>query len=75
MRSIIIGVPSGTIKMILWQGTEDEEAFKIHALDSKHPYVKAYGIKYPLSDKEIKEARALKGIILKSNKLAMEGGN
>ena len=51
MISISIGFPSGTAKLTLWGGTEDEEQFKIKGLNKK-PYVMAHGIKYPLTSQE-----------------------
>ena len=50
MRSIRIGVPSGKAKLVLFEGTEEEEAFEIKSLKRGIPYVIAYGIKYELSD-------------------------
>ena len=51
MRSIRIAFPSGKCKLVLWEGTEDEEAFLIKAPKTK-PYVEAYGKKYYLSPEE-----------------------
>lgn len=59
MRSIRIGFPSGTIKMVLWEGTEDEKAFPIKSLKRGKPYVMAYGIKYELTDDEVNTAKAM----------------
>ena len=55
MRSIRIGVPSGKAKMVLWEGTEDEESFEIKSLKRGTPYVIAYGVKYELTEEEIKK--------------------
>lgn len=51
MRPIRIGFPSGICKLVLWEGTEDEEAFVIKAPKTK-PYVEAYGKKYLLTKEE-----------------------
>lgn len=59
MRSIRIGVQSGKLKMVLFEGTEDEEAFEIKSLKRGTPYVTAYGTKYYLSDEEIQAAKKL----------------
>ena len=32
MRSIKISVPSGKVKMIMWEDTEDEEEFEVKSL-------------------------------------------
>lgn len=53
MRSIRVGVPSGKAKMVMWEGTEDEESFEIKASKSGAPYVMAYGAKYELTEEEI----------------------
>lgn len=57
MRSISIGMPSGTVKMVLWEGSEDEKAFPVRCLKRGKPYVMAYGIKYELTDEEARLAR------------------
>lgn len=36
-----MSMPSRTLKLVLWEGTEDEEAFKIRSLNNR-PYVLAY---------------------------------
>ncbi len=59
MRTITMSVPSMTIRMTLWEGTEDEEQFVVRGLKSEAPYVKAYGIRYPLNRDERKHAREL----------------
>ena len=61
MRTISVGVPSGKLKLTLWDGTEDAEQFVIHGISSDKPYVKAYGKLYPLTPKEIKLARQMAG--------------
>lgn len=58
MRPISVGFPSGTVKLTLWEGTEDEESFKVQSLKRGRPYVKAYGVKYELTDEEVRFARA-----------------
>lgn len=58
MRSIRMGIPSGKLKMVLFEGTEDEEAFEIKSL-KRTPYVNAYGTKYYLSDEEIQAVKKL----------------
>lgn len=63
MRSIRIGVPSGKAKMTLWENTEDEEIFDIKSLKRGIPYVMAYGIKYELTEEEIKYLRNMQQII------------
>ena len=55
-RSIIVGsVP----RLVLWEGTEDEESFRIYGLKTERPYARAYGKKYFLTDTEIKTLRLL----------------
>ena len=58
-RPISVGFPSGKLKMTLWEGTEDEEAFRIYAIKTDKPYVKAYGVRYELTVEEIKIARQM----------------
>lgn len=58
-RPISVGVPSGTLKMTLWAGTEDEETFPIRSAKRGTPYVKAYGVKYELTPEEIRLMRQL----------------
>lgn len=36
MRPIGVGVPSGKVKMTLWQGTEDEQSFEVKRLKAKN---------------------------------------
>ena len=62
MRDIIIRVPSGKARMILWQGTEDEESFEIKSLKRGKPYVMAYGIKYELTEEEINHLRFMQRV-------------
>lgn len=40
--------------MYLWQDTEDEEKFEVKSLKRGKPYVLAYGVKYYLTDEEIR---------------------
>nr|DAQ31603.1 MAG TPA: hypothetical protein [Caudoviricetes sp.] len=62
MRTIKIGIPTETLKLVLWEGTEDEKAFKIRSLNNK-PYVLAYGVRYNLTSEEIKYLNVLKTIL------------
>lgn len=59
IRPIVVGVPSGRIKMVLWAGTEDEKRFDIKALKRGNPYVEAFGIKYYLTSKETQLAKQM----------------
>lgn len=52
MRPVAIGFPSGRLKMTLWAGTEDEQSFQIFGMKTGKPFVKAYGIKYELTEEE-----------------------
>lgn len=65
MRSIKISVPSGKVKMIMWEGTEDEEAFEVKSLKRGTPYIMAYGVKYELTEEEIKHIKDLQNLISK----------
>ena len=65
MRSIKISVPSGKVKMIMWEGTESEEAFEVKSLKRGTPYIKAYGVKYELTDEEINHIKNLQNLISK----------
>lgn len=60
MRSVAIGVPSGTIKLTLWEGTEDERSFPVCFPKNGRPFVKAFGTKYELTDKEAEIATQFK---------------
>lgn len=62
MRTIKIGIPSGKAKMTLWEGTEDEESFEIKSSKHNIPYVIAYGIKYELTEDEIKYLRFIQEV-------------
>lgn len=62
MRSIKMRMPSRILMLVLWEGTEDEEAFKIRSLNS-NPYVTAYGVRYNLTSEEIKYLNILKTIL------------
>ena len=57
-RPISIGVPSGKLMMLMWEGTEDQESFPIKGIKTK-PYVTAYGVKYYLTDAEVKTMNQL----------------
>ena len=59
IRPISIGVPFGKPKMTLWVGTEDEQSFLIRDISSQRPYVNAYGIKYYLTEEEVKALHQL----------------
>jgi len=59
MRKIRIGVPSGKAKMVMWEGTEDEESFEIKSLKRGTPYVMAYGVKYELTEEEVSHLRLM----------------
>lgn len=59
MRPISIGFPSGKVKMILWEGTEDEESFPVRCAKRGKPYVEAYGVKYELTEEETQFIRAV----------------
>ena len=63
MRSIRMGVPSGKLKMTLFEGTEDEETFEIKSLRRGVPYVTDYGTKYYLTNEEIQAAKKLLQLI------------
>ena len=65
MRSIKISVPSGKVKMIMWEGTEDEEAFEVKSLKRGTPYIMAYGVKYELTNEEINHIKDLQNLINK----------
>lgn len=62
-RPISIGVPSGVVKLTLWSGTEDEESFAISFPKCGRPYVKAYGMKYELTEEEAELASTLRGVV------------
>lgn len=62
MRTIKISIPTETLKLVLWEGTEDEKAFKIRSINNK-PYVLAYGVRYNLTSEEIKYLNILKTIL------------
>ena len=47
--------------MVMWEGTEDQESFPIKAIKTK-PYITAYGVKYFLTDAEVKTMNQLIGI-------------
>ena len=62
MRTIKISIPSGKAKMTLWEGTEDEERFEIKSIKRNIPYVIAYGVKYELTEEEIKYLRFIQEV-------------
>lgn len=59
MRSIKKRMPSGTLMLVLWEGTEDEEAFRIKS-QNNNPYVTAYGVRYNLTSEEVEYLNVLK---------------
>lgn len=63
MRSIKISVPSGKVKMTLWENTEDAKDFEIKSIKRGKPYVMAYCTKYELTEEEIKHLRSLLNLI------------
>lgn len=65
MRSIKICVPSGKAKLVLWENTEDEEAFEIKCIKRGTPYVMAYGVKYELTEEEIQCLKNMLQIVKK----------
>lgn len=63
MRSISIGIPSGKLRMALFEGTDEERYFDIKSLKRGIPYVFAYGVKYELTKEEIKYLRVLQSFV------------
>ena len=61
MRNIRVGVPSGKAKMVMWEGTENEESFEIKSLNRGIPYIMAYGVKYELTE-EINHLRMMQKV-------------
>ena len=66
MRTIRISVPSGKVKMVMWEGTEDEEEFEIKSLKRGTPYIKAYDVKYELTKEEINYIKSILSIMRKN---------
>lgn len=64
MRSIKMSVPSGKLKMTLWEDTEDERDFEIKSAKRGIPYIIAYGKKYELTEEEIKNLRQLQKLAI-----------
>ncbi len=62
-RTIVMGYPSGKLKITLWGGTEDEQTFPIIGAQTDHPYCRAYGIRYDLTKQEIVNMKALQGLL------------
>lgn len=62
MRTIRVGVPSSKAKMVMWEGTEDEENFEIKSLKRGTPYIMAYGVKYELTEEEINHLRMMQKV-------------
>ena len=63
MRKISVGVPSGKAKLVLWEGTEEQESFEIKSLKRGTPYVMAYGVRYELTEEEIKYLKTIQKVI------------
>lgn len=61
-RPISIEMYSRKLKLTLWAGTEDEEKFPIKSVKKGNPYVMAYGIRYELTDSEIRTMKMLQGL-------------
>ena len=59
IRQIGMGVPSGTMRLLLYEGTEDECWRRIYGINDR-PYVKDGGIKYYLTTEEVAAMRQLK---------------
>lgn len=62
MRKIRVGIPSGKAKMVMFEGTEDEESFEIKSLKRGTPYIMAYGVKYELTEEEIEHLRTMQKV-------------
>ena len=62
MRSIRVGVPSGKAKLVMWEGTEEEESFEIKSIKRGTPYIIAYGVKYELTEEEINHLRMMQKV-------------
>ena len=63
MRKIRVGLPSGKAKMVMWEGTENEESFEIKSLKRGIPYIMAYGVKYELTEEEINQLRMMQKVV------------
>lgn len=67
-RSIVIGLPSLTPKMVLFEGYDDEVRLPIRAYKRGKPYVMYMDVKYYLTEEEVKELNfqldILKGVQL-----------
>ncbi len=59
IRQISLILPKGILAMTMWAGTEDEERFAIKGLSRGTPHVIAYGVKYYLTNEEIRIAKQL----------------
>lgn len=53
-RYVTVSVFTGRPYLMLWANTEDQEEFPIKAIKT-NPYVKAYGVRYDLTKKEIEQ--------------------
>lgn len=62
-RPISIEFPSGKLRLCLWEHTEDEVRLVIQFPQGKRPYVKAFNVKYELTDEEIKRCEQIKSPI------------
>lgn len=60
MRPISVGFPSGRVKLTLWAGSEDEQDFPVRFPKQGKPFVKAFGIKYELTEEETQYINAMK---------------
>lgn len=61
-RPISIEIRSRKLKLTLWEGTEDEEKFPIKSVKRGTPYVIAYGVRYDLTDSEIRTVKMLQSL-------------
>lgn len=64
-RPVGLRVPSGTPTITLFYGTEDETTAKIYGVKTNKPYAKLYGVKYYLTEQEIKNLEAMLGAFKK----------
>lgn len=61
MRPINVGLPSGTITLVLYSGTEDEKKAHIYGIRTDRPYVWINGQRDYLTDEEVHLIRKLIG--------------
>ena len=62
IRNIAV-YPHGETRMELWGGTGDREWFVVRSLKRGKPYVKAYGVKHYLTEREAIIARQFAGVL------------